>query len=87
MRYETLLLPILPHWTDNAGRPLLGPCDHAPEFLRTAYHEIPLVLAGDPGILDAPARPELVSLTLCPCAPTSRRCRPSPSITAALRDL
>ena len=42
-----LLLPILLHCTDAAGRPLLGPVRPGPEgeeFLRTAYHDIPLVV-------------------------------------------
>lgn len=42
-----LLLPILLHCTDSAGRPLLGPVRPGPEgaeFLRTAYHDIPLVV-------------------------------------------
>jgi uncharacterized protein len=47
-RSETaLLLPILVHCTDSAGRPLLGPVRSGPEgqqFLRTAYHNIPLVV-------------------------------------------
>ena len=44
---HALLLPILLHCTDNAGRPLLGPVRPGPkgqEFLRTAYHDIPLVV-------------------------------------------
>jgi len=42
-----LLLPILLHCTDAAGRPMLGPVRPGPEgaaFLRTAYHDIPLVV-------------------------------------------
>jgi uncharacterized protein len=42
-----LLLPILLHCTDAAGRPLLGPVRSGPEgqaFLRTACHHIPLVV-------------------------------------------
>lgn len=42
-----LLLPILVHCTDGAGRPLLGPARAGPEgeaFLRTAYHDIPVVI-------------------------------------------
>ena len=42
-----LLLPILLHFTDSAGRPLLGPTRPNPAgeaFLRTAYHDIPLVV-------------------------------------------
>lgn len=42
-----LLLPILLHCTDSAGRPLLGPLRPGPEgreFLRTAYHDIPLAV-------------------------------------------
>ena len=42
-----LLLPILLHCTDSAGRPVLGPVRPGPEgqeFLRTAYHDIPLVI-------------------------------------------
>ena len=42
-----LLLPILLHCTDDAGRPMLGPTRPGPEgeeFLRTAYHDIPVVV-------------------------------------------
>lgn len=42
-----LLLPILLHCTDGAGRPLLGPTRPGPEgeaFLRTASHDIPIVI-------------------------------------------
>lgn len=42
-----LLLPILLHCTDGDGRSLLGPVRPGPEgkeFLRTAYHDIPLVV-------------------------------------------
>lgn len=42
-----LLLPILLHCTDSAGSPLLGPVRpgaEGEEFLRTAYHDIPLVI-------------------------------------------
>jgi uncharacterized protein len=42
-----LLLPILLHCTDGAGRPMLGPTRTGPEgeeFLRTAYHDIPVVV-------------------------------------------
>lgn len=42
-----LLLPILLHCTDADGRPLLGPTRPGPageEFLRTAYHDIPVVI-------------------------------------------
>jgi len=42
-----LLLPILLHCTDDAGRPMLGPTRPGPageEFLRTAYHDIPMVV-------------------------------------------
>jgi uncharacterized protein len=42
-----LLLPILLHCTDSAGRPVLGPVRpglEGQEFLRTAYHDIPLVI-------------------------------------------
>ena len=42
-----LLLPILLHCTDGDGRPLLGPTRPGPageEFLRTAYHDIPIVV-------------------------------------------
>jgi uncharacterized protein len=42
-----LLLPILLHCTDSTGRPVLGPVRQGPEgqeFLRTAYHDIPLVI-------------------------------------------
>jgi uncharacterized protein len=42
-----LLLPILLHCTDGAGCPLLGPTRPGPageEFLRTAYHDIPIVV-------------------------------------------
>ena len=41
------MLPILLHCTDPLGRPMLGPPREGPEtaeFLRTAYHEIPLVI-------------------------------------------
>ena len=42
-----LLLPILLHCTGDDGRPLLGPTRPGPagkEFLRTAYHDIPIVV-------------------------------------------
>jgi uncharacterized protein len=42
-----LLLPILLHCTDTAGRPLLGPVRPGPaaeEFLQNAYHDIPLMV-------------------------------------------
>jgi len=42
-----LLLPILLYCTDPSGAPLLGPPQEGPEteqFLRTAYHDIPLVI-------------------------------------------
>jgi uncharacterized protein len=42
-----LLLPILLHCTDDAGRPMLGPTRPGPEgdaFLRNAYHDIPVVI-------------------------------------------
>lgn len=42
-----LLLPILLHCTDTEGRPMLGPVRPGPEgkeFLRTAYHDIPVVV-------------------------------------------
>jgi len=42
-----LLLPILLHCTDGAGRPMLGPLRPGPEaeeFLRTAFHDIPIVI-------------------------------------------
>ena len=42
-----LLLPILLHCTDAAGRHLFGPVRPGPEgeeFLRTAYHDIPVVV-------------------------------------------
>ncbi|MEO8716238.1 MAG: UPF0149 family protein [Acetobacteraceae bacterium] len=42
-----LLLPILLYCTDPLGRPMLGPPRDGPEteeFLRTAYHDIPLVI-------------------------------------------
>ena len=42
-----LLLPILLHCTGSAGRPLFGPIRPGPagdEFLRTAYHDIPIVV-------------------------------------------
>ena len=42
-----LLLPILLHCTDDAGHPMLGPTRPGPEgeeFLRTAYHDISVVL-------------------------------------------
>ena len=42
-----LLLPILLHCTDDAGCPMLGPTRPGPEgeeFLRTAYHDIPVVV-------------------------------------------
>lgn len=42
-----LLLPILLHCSDAAGRPILGPARPGPEreeFLRTAYHDIPVVV-------------------------------------------
>ena len=44
---HALLLPILLHCRDSAGRPLLGslrPGPESEEFLRTAYHDIPLVV-------------------------------------------
>jgi uncharacterized protein len=42
-----LLLPILLHCADEAGRPMLGPTRPGPEgeaFLRNAYHDIPVVV-------------------------------------------
>ncbi len=42
-----LMLPILLHCTDETGRPMLGPPRSGPktkEFLRDAYHDIPLVI-------------------------------------------
>jgi uncharacterized protein len=42
-----LVLPILLHCTDPVGRPMLGPPREGPEteeFLKTAYHDIPLVI-------------------------------------------
>jgi uncharacterized protein len=42
-----LLLPILLYTTDPLGRPTLGPPRKGPkteEFLRTAYHDIPMVI-------------------------------------------
>jgi uncharacterized protein len=42
-----LLLPILVHCTDDAGRPMLGPTRPGPEgdaFLRNAYRDIPVVV-------------------------------------------
>jgi uncharacterized protein len=42
-----LLLPILLHCTDPLGQPVLGPPRDGPEteeFLRNAYHDIPLVI-------------------------------------------
>lgn len=42
-----LLLPILLHCVDPLGRPVLGPSREGPEteaFLRSAYHDIPLVI-------------------------------------------
>jgi len=42
-----LMLPILLYCTDPLGRPILGPPREGPEteeFLRTAYHDIPLVI-------------------------------------------
>jgi uncharacterized protein len=42
-----LLLPILLHCTDTAGRPMLGSIQRGPagdEFLRNAYHDIPVVI-------------------------------------------
>jgi uncharacterized protein len=42
-----LMLPILLYCTDPLGRPMLGPPREGPEteeFLRTAYHDIPLVI-------------------------------------------
>ena len=42
-----LLLPILLHCVDPLGRPMLGPPREGPEteaILRTAYHDIPLVI-------------------------------------------
>lgn len=44
---HALLVPILLHCTDDAGRPMLGPARPGPEgefFLRTAYHDIPIVV-------------------------------------------
>lgn len=44
---QGLLLPILLHCTDSAGHSLLGPVRPGPvgeEFLRTAYHDIPVVI-------------------------------------------
>ena len=44
---HALLLLILLHCTDSAGNPLLGSVRAGPEsqeFLRTAYHDIPLVV-------------------------------------------
>jgi uncharacterized protein len=41
------MLPILLYCSDPFGQPLLGPPREGPEteqFLRTAYHDIPLVL-------------------------------------------
>lgn len=42
-----LLLPILLHCTDDAGHSVLGPVRPGPEgeeFLRTAYHDIPVMV-------------------------------------------
>ena len=42
-----LLLPILLHCTDDAGRPMLGPTRPGPAgetFLRNAYHDIPITV-------------------------------------------
>ncbi|MGH7102919.1 MAG: UPF0149 family protein [Acetobacteraceae bacterium] len=42
-----LLLPVLLHCTDGAGRSILGPTRPGPEgeaFLRAAYHDIPVVV-------------------------------------------
>jgi uncharacterized protein len=42
-----LLVPILLHCTDTTGHPMLGPMRPGPEgeeFLRTAYHDIPVVV-------------------------------------------
>jgi uncharacterized protein len=42
-----LLLPILLHCNDDAGHPMLGPMPPDPEgeeFLRTAYHDIPVMV-------------------------------------------
>jgi uncharacterized protein len=42
-----LLLPILLHCTDEAGRPMLGPTRPGPKgeaFLRNAYHDIPITV-------------------------------------------
>ena len=42
-----MLLPILLHCTDDAGRPMLGPTrpgQEGEEFLRNAYHDIPTVV-------------------------------------------
>jgi uncharacterized protein len=42
-----LMLPILLYCVDAVGRPMLGPPREGPEteeFLRTAYHDIPLVI-------------------------------------------
>jgi uncharacterized protein len=42
-----LLLPILLHCVDPLGQPMLGPPREGPEteaFLRSAYHDIPLVI-------------------------------------------
>jgi uncharacterized protein len=42
-----LPLPILLHCTDDTGRPMLGPTRPVPEgdeFLRTAYHDMPVVV-------------------------------------------
>ena len=47
MDYGGLLLPILLHCTDRAGRPLLGPVRPDPEaetLLRNAYHAIAIVV-------------------------------------------
>jgi uncharacterized protein len=46
-----LLLPILLHCTDADGRPMLGPVrpgSEAEDFVRTAYHDIPLVVPAIP---------------------------------------
>jgi uncharacterized protein len=42
-----LLLPIPLHCTDDAGHPMLGPTRPGPqaeEFLRDAYHDIPVMV-------------------------------------------
>ena len=53
-----LLLPILLYCVDPLGRPMLGPPREGPKteaFLRSAYHDIPLVIHGDQDVLDAGA--------------------------------